>query len=77
MPSTRRRLLLMSFVILPGIIAHAQDSPIQDRTRGGRRRPDGSEDPSNNPNSTNSSAAASKAILEERQKNIKKDVEKL
>ena len=76
MPSSRRRLLLMSFVVLPGIIAHAQDFPSQDRTRGGRRRPDGSEDPSNNPNSTNSSAA-SKAMLEERQKNIKKDVEKL
>jgi hypothetical protein len=77
MPSSRRRLLLMSVAVLPGIIAHAQDFPSQDRTRGGRRRPDGSEDPSSNPNSTNSSAAASKALLEERQKNIKKDVEKL
>jgi hypothetical protein len=49
---------------------------VQDTSRG-RRRPDGSEDPVNGPNSTTLPAASSKAILEERQKNIKKDVEKL
>jgi hypothetical protein len=76
MPSSRRRLLLMSLIVLPGIIAHAQDFPGQERSRS-RRRPDGSEDPANNPNAPNPAAASSKAMLEERQKNIKKDVEKL
>jgi hypothetical protein len=81
MPSSRRRLLIMSFValpgvVLPGVLVRGQDLPTQDRSRS-RRRPDGSEDPSTNPNSANPPGANSKAMLEERQKNIKKDVEKL
>ncbi len=76
MLSSRRRLFLMALIALPGILARAQDFPNQDRPRG-RRRPDGSEDPSSNPNSSTLSGASSKAMLEERQKNIKKDVEKL
>src|SRR6266481_9519817 len=74
MPSSRRRLLLMSLVLLPGMLARAKDFPTQDKR--GRRRPDGSEDPSTNPNSPNL-PASSKVLLEERQKNIKKEVEKL
>ena len=75
MPSSRRRLLLMSLLLLPGMLARAQDFPTQDKR--GRRRPDGSEDPSTNPNSANLPGASSKALLEERQKSIKKEVEKL
>ena len=56
------------------MLARAQDFPTQDKR--GRRRPDGSEDPSTNPNSANLPGASSKALLEERQKNIKKEVEK-
>ena len=77
MQSSRRRLLVMSFAALPGVIVRFQDSPAQDTSRGGRRRPDGSEDTSNGPNAANFPANASKAMLEERQKSIKKDVEKL
>ena len=76
MPSSTRRLLLMSLLLLPGMVAGRQDFPAQDPPRG-RRRPDGSEDPSTNPNSANPPGASSKVLLEERQKNIKKDVEKL
>jgi hypothetical protein len=76
MQSSRRGLLLMSLAVVPGILVRFQDSPIQDTSRG-RRRPDGSEDPANGPNATTLPAASSKAMLEERQKNIKKDVEKL
>jgi hypothetical protein len=66
----------MSFAVMPGFLLAAQDNPLsQERTRSGRRRPDGSEDPAGN--SPNLPAASSKALLEERQKNIKKDVEKL
>jgi hypothetical protein len=75
MPSSRRRLLLLSFVALFGILARAQEFPPQARPRG-QRRQDGSDDPSN-PNAPTPPGASSKAILEERQKNIKKDVEKL
>src|SRR6267143_2577454 len=75
MPSSRRRVLLMSVLLLPGMLARGQDVPTQDKR--GRRRPDGSEDPSTNPNSANLPGASSKALLEERQKNIKKEVEKL
>jgi hypothetical protein len=44
-----------------------------------RRRPDGSEDASDSPDSPNSpnTPNATKAILEERQKSIKKEVERL
>ena len=75
MPSSTRRLLLMSLLLLPGMLARRQDFPTQDKR--GRRRPDGSEDPSTNPNSPNFPGASSKVLLEERQKNIKKEVEKL
>ena len=74
MPSSTRRLLLMSLLLLPGMLARGQDFPTQDKR--GRRRPDGSEDPSTNPNSP-TFPASSKVLLEERQKNIKKEVEKL
>jgi len=49
---------------------------MQDASRG-KRRPDGSDDPANGPNPLTLPGASSKAILEERQKNIKKDVAKL
>jgi hypothetical protein len=75
MPPSRRCLLLMSFAVIPGLLLAAQDPLSQERSRAGRRRPDGSDDPGNN--SPNLPAASSKALLEERQKNIKKDVEKL
>lgn len=75
MLSSRRHLLLMSCIALPALLARGQDFASQDKR--GRRRPDGSEDPSTNPNSASLPGASSKAVLEERQKNIKKDVEKL
>jgi hypothetical protein len=75
MQSSRRH-LLMSLAAVPAVLVRFQDSPVQDTSRGGRRRPD-SDDATNNPNSANLPASSSKAILEERQKNIKKDVEKL
>jgi hypothetical protein len=75
MQSSRRGLLVMSLALVPGILVQFPDSPTQDTSRG-KRRPDGSEDP-NNSNSPALPGASSKAILEERQKNIKKDVEKL
>jgi hypothetical protein len=76
MQSSRRHLLFMSFAVVPGVLVHLQDSGAQADSRG-RRRPDGSDDASNNPNAANFPAASSKAMLEERQKNIKKEVEKL
>jgi hypothetical protein len=77
MQSSRRHLLLMSFAAVPAVLVRFQDSPAQDTSRGGRRRPDGSDDASNGPNAANFPANASKAVLEERQKSIRKDVEKL
>jgi hypothetical protein len=76
MQSSRRHLLLLSFAAVPGVLVRFQDSAAQDNTHG-RRRPDGSEDASNNPNSANLPAATNKALLEERQKSIKRDVQKL
>jgi len=76
MQSSRRGVLLMSLAVLPGIFVHFQDSPVQDTSRG-KRRPDGSDDASNGPNAATLPAASSKVMLEERQKNIKKDVERL
>ena len=75
MPSSRRRLFLMSFAVVPAILLPLQEPPLPDRPRG-RRRPDGSEDP-NNPNGANFPTPGSKVVLEERQKNIRKEVEKL
>ena len=78
MQSSRRSLLLVCFAAVPAVLVRFQDSRAQDTSRGRRRRPDGSEDDaSNNPNSANLPANSSKAMLEERQKNIKKDVERL
>jgi hypothetical protein len=77
MQSSRRRLLLMSFAAVPFVLVRFQDSPSQDTSRGSKRRPDGSDDAPNGSNAANFPANASKAILEERQKSIKKDVEKL
>ena len=77
MQSSRRSFLLVCFAAVPAVLVRFQDSPAQDTSRGSRRRPDGSDDTSNNPNSANLPANSSKAMLEERQKDIKKDVEKL
>ena len=76
MQSSRRRLLLMSFAVVPAVLIGRQDSPLQDNARG-KRRPDAPDDASNGANAPNLPAAANKAMLEERQKSIKKDVEKL
>ena len=76
MQSSRRRLLIMSFAAVPGVLVRFQDSPVQGTARGSKRRPDGSDDASNGPNAA-TFPASSKAVLEERQKSIKKDVEKL
>jgi hypothetical protein len=65
----------MSFAAVPGVLVRLQDPVPQDTSRG-RRRPDGSDDATNS-NSTNFPASTSKAMLQEREKNIKKDVEKL
>ena len=77
MQSSRRRLLLMSFAAVPFVPMRFQDSPSQDTSRGSKRRPDGSDDASNGSNAANFPANTNKAMLEERQKSIKKDVEKL
>jgi hypothetical protein len=77
MQSSRRRLLLMSFAAVPGALVRFQDSSSQGTSRGSKRRPEGPEDVSNSPNSANFPPNSSKAMLEERQKSIKKDVEKL
>jgi hypothetical protein len=77
MQSSRRHLLLMSFAAVPGALLRFQDSPAQDTSRRSRRRSDGSDDSSDNPNSANFPPNSNKAMLEERQKSIKKDVEKL
>jgi hypothetical protein len=67
----------MSFAAVPGVLVRFQAPPPQDTSRGSRRRPDGADDASNGANSANFPANASKAMLAERQKSIKKDVEKL
>ena len=76
MQSSRRRLLIMSFATLAGILVRFHGSAAQTESRG-KRHPDGSDDASNNANSASFPAASSKAMLEERQKSLKKDVEKL
>jgi len=81
MQHSRRRLLLISSAALGGILMpfvkiSAQD-PVADSGR--RRRTDGPQDAANGegPNAANFPANAAKTMLEERQKNIKKDVRKL
>lgn len=75
MQSSRRSLLLISFAAVPGLLSAFQD-PIPDASRS-RRRPDAADDPTNTPNSPPFPPNASKMMLEERQKSIKKAVEKL
>ena len=72
----RRRLLVMSSAVLSGTLVGLQTSLGQEAPTT-RRRPDGSDDATNNPNAPSFPAAGNKAVLEERQKNIKKDVQKL
>ena len=78
---SRRRLLWMSSVAAVGWLASLAGSRAQNPVANSRRRrrPDGSEDASDSPDSPNSpnTPNATKAILEERQKNIKKEVERL
>lgn len=72
-----RRHILATFAVAPfTLISHA---PLSAQSSGGNRRPDGSQDASGAEPAGpgNLPSHASKAILEERQKNIKKDVEKL
>jgi len=75
MQSSRRDLLLMSFAAAPAVLLRFQD-PLQDSARGRRRR-EAPDDPSNDADSPKPHSSGSKALLEERQKNIKKDVDKL
>ena len=77
MQSSRRGLLRMSFAVVPAIFVRFQDSAAQSSTRG-KRRSSSPDDASNGENAANFPAgSANKAMLEERQKSIKKDVEKL
>ena len=78
MQPSRRRLLLMSFAFVPAILVRPQDpaqNPPLDPARN-RRRPDSPDDASNGTNA-NFPPPSSKSMLEERQKNIKRDVQKL
>jgi hypothetical protein len=80
MQSSRRRLLVMSIAFAPGALwgFQTQDNPNPNPVPGNRRRPTDPDDPSNGSNSAGfPPAATNKAMLEERQKNIKKNVEKL
>jgi hypothetical protein len=78
MQPSRRRLLWISSAAAAGWFFTSTGSGAQDvgSSGRGRRRPDGSEDPTDSPNSPNS-LNSTKTMLEDRQKNIKKDVEKL
>ena len=78
MQSSRRRLLWFSCSAALGWFFTSASSGTQDvgSNGRGRRRPDGSEDTSDSPNSPNS-LNSTKTMLEDRQKNIKKEVEKL
>jgi hypothetical protein len=78
MEPSRRRLLWISFAAALGSLFTSASRGAQNPTptpRGGRPRPEGPEDTSDtsNPNFPN----PTKTMLEERQKIIKKDVEKL
>ena len=75
MQSSRRDLLRISFAAAPAVLLRFQD-PVQDAARG-RRRPEASDDPANDANSPKLPNSSSKALLQERQKDIKKDVDKL
>ena len=78
MEPSRRRLLFISSAAAVGLFFAPANGGAQNPTptpRGGRPRPENPEDTSDtsNPNFPN----PTKTLLEERQKNIKKDVEKL
>ena len=80
MQHSRRRLLLISSAALGGILVPFAKISAQEPVGSGRKRPtDGSQDAANGegPNAANLPASAAKTMLEERQKNIKKDVRKL
>ncbi len=75
-PSRRRLLWISSAVAVGSLFDYSSGAQNPTPTpRGGRPRPEGPEDTSDssNPNFPN----PTKTMLEERQKNIKKDVEKL
>ena len=76
-PYRRRFLRISSAAALATLFPFAGGDAQNPTARGGRRRPDGSSDPSaespDSPNTPN----PTKTLLEERQKSIKKDVEKL
>jgi len=78
MSPSRRRILSISSVAAAAWLLSLTSGGAQNPVPGSRgsRRPDGSEDPSGASNGPNS-PLSTKAVLEERQKNIKKEVEKL
>ena len=75
----QRRSVLFSSIAAAALVALSPRVTLtQNPATGGRRRPDGSEDAAEeNPNAPKLPASSTKTMLEERQKNIKKDVEKL
>jgi peptidoglycan hydrolase CwlO-like protein len=75
MQASRRRLLLLSSAAVGRFFLPFAASAQNPVTSSRGRRPDGSEDPADSANPT--SHNSTKAILEERQKNIKKEVERL
>jgi adenylosuccinate lyase len=76
MEFSRRGWLLMSCAAACSLFLRVTAFAQTAGTRG-RRRPDGSEDAANGSSSGNFGMNGTKAALEDRQKNIKKDVEKL
>ena len=76
MQTSRRHVLLVCGAVLSGSLPGFEASWAQDATSG-KRRPDDPDDSTNNPNSPTVRPGSSKAMLEERQKSIKKDVQKL
>lgn len=78
-PSRRRLLWISSAVAVGSLFDYASSAQNPTPTpRGGRPRPEGPEDTSDSSTSPNPNFPnPTKTMLEERQKNIKKDVEKL
>ena len=77
MRASRRRLLLMFSAVAGSLLLRSQNPAAQTptpRTRPPRSQGDISDEPGNPPNAPNGS---NKAMLEQRQKDIKKEVEKL
>jgi hypothetical protein len=79
MQPSRRRLLWFTSAAAAGCFFNFASGRAQDAGSSGRgRRPaDSPEDPSDSPNSPNPNFNPAKTRLEEHQKNIKKEVEKL